>query len=89
VTIPELYRGRGKTFFFADYEGNRKTQSYPEELLAPSVADRAGDLNDLVQSLGAGSVINPFTGAVFTNDTIPTGPCQTCINPVAQALLNY
>jgi Carboxypeptidase regulatory-like domain len=88
VTIPKLYRGRDKTFFFADYEGNRKTQSYPEELLVPSAADRAGNLNDLVQSLGAGSVLNPFTGAAFPNNTIPTGSCQACINPVALALLN-
>ena len=89
VTIPKLYNGRDKTFFFVDYEGNRKTQSYPEELLVPSAADRAGNLNDLVQALGAGPVINPFTGAAFPNNTIPTGSCQACINPVAQALLNY
>jgi len=89
LTIHKLYNGRDKTFFFTDYEGNRKTQSYPEELLVPSAADRAGDLNDLVQSLGAGPVLNPFTGAAFPNNTIPTGSCQACINPVAQALLNY
>jgi hypothetical protein len=89
VTIPRLYKGRDKTFFFLDYEGNRKTQSYPEMLLVPSAADRAGNLNDLVQSLGAGAVLNPFTGAPFPNNTIPTGSCAACINPVAQALLNY
>ncbi len=89
VTIPRLYNGRDKTFFFLDYEGNRKTQSYPEELLVPSAADRAGNLNDLVQGLGAGPVLNPFTGAPFPNNTIPSGSCAACINPVALALLNY
>jgi hypothetical protein len=89
VIIPKLYNGRDKTFFFVDYEGNRKTQSYPEQLLVPSAADRSGNLNDLVAGLGAGPVINPFTGAPFPNNTIPTGSCQACINPVAQALLNY
>jgi hypothetical protein len=89
VTIPRLYNGHDKTFFFLDYEGNRKTQSYPEELLVPSAADRAGDLNDLVQGLGAGPLLNPFTGAAFPNNTIPTGSCAACINPVAQALLSY
>jgi hypothetical protein len=89
VTIPRLYHGRDKTFFFADYEGNRKTQSYPEELLVPSAADRAGNLSDLVQALGNGPLINPFTRAAFADNTIPTGSCQACINPVAQALLNY
>ncbi len=89
VTIPRLYNGRDKTFFFVDYEGNRKTQSYPELLLVPSAADRSGNLNDLVQALGAGPVLNPFTGAAFPNNTIPSGSCSACINPVALALLNY
>ncbi len=89
VTIPRLYHGRDKTFFFVDYEGNRKTQSYPEQLLVPTQAERDGNLNGLVQALGAGPVINPFTGGAFPNNTIPTGTCQACINPVAQALLSY
>ncbi|HTX77154.1 MAG TPA: carboxypeptidase regulatory-like domain-containing protein, partial [Terracidiphilus sp.] len=89
VTIPKLYNGRDKTYFFADYEGNRKTQSDPEELLVPTAAERAGDLSGLVQALGAGPVRNPFTGAPFPNNTIPTGTCPACINPVAVALLNY
>ncbi len=89
MTIPKLYNGRDKTFFFVDYEGNRKTQSYPEQLLVPTAAERGGDLNGLVQGLGLGPVMNPFTGTAFPNNTIPTGSCAACINPVAQALLNY
>ncbi len=90
VTIPKLYNGRDKTYFFADYEGNRKTQSYPEELLVPSAQDWAGNLNDLVQFVNNGNpVINPFTGAAYTNNTIPTGTCQGCINPAALALQSY
>jgi hypothetical protein len=88
VSIPKLYNGRDKTFFFVDYEGNRKTQSDPEELLVPTAAERAGNLNGLVAATGA-PVMNPFTGQPFPNNTIPTGSCQACINPVAQALLNY
>ncbi len=48
MTIPKLYNGRDKTFFFVDYEGNRKTQSYPEQLLVPTAAERDGNLNGLV-----------------------------------------
>ena len=73
VTIPKLYNGKDKTFFFVDYEGNRKTQSYPEQLLVPTAAERNGNLNGLVQGLGLGPVINPFTGTAFPNNTIPTG----------------
>jgi hypothetical protein len=95
VTIPKLYEGRDRTFFFADYEGNRKTQSYPEELLVPSAADWAGNLSDLVQSVGAGAVMDPFTGNPYPNNTIPGAPgnpcgsSMDCINPVAQALEQY
>ena len=88
VTVPKLYRGRDKTFFFVDYEGNRKTQSYPEQLLVPTAAERNGDLSALVAATGT-PVMNPFTGAPFPNNTIPTGSCSYCINPVAQAVLNY
>ncbi len=87
VTIPGLYHGKDKTFFFADYEGNRKTQSYPEQLLVPTAAERNGNLSDLVAASGL-PVMNPFTGTPFPNNTIPTGSCQACINPVAQSLLN-
>ncbi len=89
VTIPKLYQGRDRTFFFIDYEGNRKTQSYPEQLLVPTAAERDGNLSGLVAGLGNGPLLNPFTGTGFPNNTIPTGSCQACINPVAQALLNY
>ena len=87
ITIPGLYRGKDKTFFFLDYEGNRKTQSYPEQLLVPTAAERKGDLNDLVAATGA-PLLNPFTGEPFPNNTIPTGSCPACINPVAQKLLD-
>jgi Carboxypeptidase regulatory-like domain len=87
VTIPKFYNGRDKLFFFFDYEGNRKTQSYPEELLVPTQAERNGNLSDMVAAIGQ-PLINPFTNQPFPNNTIPIGSCQYCINPVAQALLN-
>jgi hypothetical protein len=87
ITIPKLYNGRDKTFFFFDYEGNRKTQSYPQQLLVPTAAERNGDLSDLAAATGL-PVMNPFTGTPFPNNTIPTGSCPGCINPVALSLLN-
>ena len=87
ITIPKLYNGRDKTFFFLDYEGNRKTQSDPEQLLVPTAAERNGNLSDLVAASGS-PLMNPFTGAPFPNNTIPSGACPGCINPVAQNLLN-
>jgi hypothetical protein len=89
VVIPKLYPKKNKTFFFLDYEGNRKSQSYPEQLLVPTEAERNGDLSAMVAGLGNGPVMNPFTNAPFPNNTIPAGNCQACINPVAQNMLNY
>ena len=42
VTIPRLYNGHDKTFFFFDYEGNRRSTSYPEFLLVPTGVAQAG-----------------------------------------------
>jgi hypothetical protein len=95
VIIPKLWDGRKrKTFFFADYEGNRKTTSAPEFLLVPTQAERNGNLNALVSALGSGPVMDPFTGLPYANNTIPGGPgnpcgnAQDCLNPVTQTLLN-
>jgi hypothetical protein len=89
VTIPKLYHGKDKTFFFFDYEGNRRRTSVPEQLLVPTQAERDGNLNAFVAAYGNGPVINPFTGAAYPNNTIPSGACQGCISPVAQKLLHY
>lgn len=91
------WNGRNrKTFFFADYEGNRKTTSAPEMLLVPTQAERDGNLSALAAIPGsAGAVTDPFTGAPYANNTIPGGPgnpCTNsvdCINPVALNVLKY
>jgi hypothetical protein len=84
VVLPRLGGLKNRTFFFVDFEGNRKTQSYPEELLVPTAAERAGNLTDLVSGAGQGAPVNnPFTGTAYPNNTIST------ISPVATALLQY
>ena len=47
VIIPHLYDGQNKTFFFADYEGNRRTTAALQQFLVPTQADRNGDLTDI------------------------------------------
>jgi Carboxypeptidase regulatory-like domain len=89
VTVPKIYRGRDKTFFFLDYEGNRRRTSVPQQLLVPTQAERNGDLRALVAGYAGGPVTNPFTGLPYANNTIPAGVCPGCINPVAQKLLTY
>ncbi|MGB2635966.1 MAG: carboxypeptidase regulatory-like domain-containing protein [Candidatus Acidiferrum sp.] len=92
VIIPRLYNGKDKTFFFFAYEGNRKNVSSPEQLLVPTEAERNGNLSGLAATQGS-PLLDPFTGQAYPNNTIPSGSgcsnSKDCINPVAQALLNY
>ena len=84
VVLPKLYNGRNKTFFFFDYEGNRRRTSQPEQFLVPTDAERAGDLSAL--STPNNVLINPATGNPFPNNTIPTSE----LNASALTLLkNY
>jgi len=85
LSIPKLYDSHGKTFFFVDYEGNRKRTAQPEQFVVPNAAERSGNLSDLL--LPAGGLHNPFSSnpnATFANNTIPTA----LLNSSALTLLN-
>jgi hypothetical protein len=90
VTIPHLYNGKDKTFFFFDYEGNRRETSVPEQYLVPDQAERSGNMTELV---GTGTLMDPFTQTPYANNTIPSGVSCTssadCINPVALNVMKY
>jgi hypothetical protein len=90
VTIPHLYSGRDKTFFFIDYEGNRRRTSVPEQYLVPTQAQRNGDISALPivdpnTGLPTNVLTNPGSGAPFPNNAIP----KSMLNQVSQNLLNY
>jgi hypothetical protein len=80
LTIPHLYNGHNKTFFFVDYEGNRRRTSQAEQYTVPTALDRTGNLSDL--TIPNNTLINPFTRQPYPNNTIPN------ISPFAKALLN-
>lgn len=104
VIIPHLYNGKDKTFFFFDFEANRRSTSNPEFLLVPTAAERAGNLNGLPAGAGVLGVQQPGDGKTSSptlKNPLPAGyacagnpfvnntiPTQ-CINPVATALLNH
>ena len=52
VTIPHLYDGTNHTFFFMDYEGNRRRTAVAQQFLVPTPAERAGDLTRVGNSAG-------------------------------------
>ena len=82
VEIPHLYSGKDRTFFFVDYEGNRRRFTTPEVLSVPTAGMRGGDLT----SLPGGAVIDPGSGAPFPANRIPASR----LNSVAQSLFaNY
>lgn len=89
VTAGHLYNGHDKTFFFADYEGNRRRTATPEQYLVPTLAQRKGDLSGLPlidpQTGQPTNVLtDPANGQPFQNNVIPPGR----LNPVSQTLLN-
>jgi hypothetical protein len=60
LSIPHLYKGKDKTFFFADYEGNRRTTAVAQQFLVPTEAERSGNLSALLDANGnSGPVIDP------------------------------
>jgi Carboxypeptidase regulatory-like domain/TonB dependent receptor len=51
VVLPHIYNGRDKTFFFFDYEGNRRTTAVAQQFLVPTQAERDGDLSGFGSSV--------------------------------------
>jgi hypothetical protein len=87
LSIPHFYNGHDKTFFFFDYEGNRRRTSQAEQYTVPTALERTGNLGELASTFpGAATghpvLTNPFTGQPYPNLTIPN------VSPFATALLN-
>ena len=76
---------RNKTFFFVDYEGNRKPGSALITGVVPSPAMRSGNLGGLTNDgRPDGLPVDPTTGNPFVNNQIPADR----INSVATKFLN-
>ncbi len=89
LVLPKVYDGHNKTFFFVDYEGNRRRTSTPEQYLVPDAAERSGNLNELpIIDPASGNpttvLTDPLSGGPFPNNTIPL----TRLNSSSLALLN-
>ena len=48
VVLPHWYDGRGRTFFFVDYEGYRVRQAQTQTAFVPPTAWRTGDFSSLI-----------------------------------------
>ena len=85
VVLPFLYNGRGKTFFFADYEGNRRSTATLQQFLVPTAADRAGNLGDIC----GGTVNNISATAKAVLSYYPLPNLQTPLSCGSSVSYNY
>jgi hypothetical protein len=83
VIIPHFYNGHDKTFFFADYEGNRRTTALAEQLEVPTLAERNGDLSGF-NTPGQASIpaasISPTAKALLAYIPLPNVSGQSGYN---------
>jgi hypothetical protein len=84
VVIPGMHDGRGKTFFFASYEGQRRKSGAVDVAIVPSPAQRQGNFQ------GLAPIYDPLTTAgttrtAFAGNVIP----QQRIAPAAAFFLQY
>jgi hypothetical protein len=85
VTIPKVYNGKNKTFFFLNWEQYRQTVGATNLSTVPTLPERGGDFRDILTNVQLGT--NPcdgtpvFRGQIFdpaTQQTGPNGlPCRT------------
>jgi hypothetical protein len=78
VVIPHLYDGHDKTFFFADYEGNRRSTAVLQQFVVPTLADRSGNLADIGATNNVPSAqISPTAKALLAFYPLPNVPGAT------------
>ena len=73
ISVPHVYNGKDKSFFYFTYEGTRRPQSFQLSEILPSTSQRAGIL--------AAPARNPCTGAITTD-------FSNCLNPASIKALN-
>ena len=71
VNVPRLYRGADRTFFFFDYEANRRTLSVNEQYIVPTENERNGNLAALGLNNVPATAINPTAKAVLAFVPLP------------------
>jgi hypothetical protein len=82
ITVPKLYHGKNKTFFFMDYEGLQHPNQTLDFDSFPTAALRSGDLSVYLPT----TVKDPLNnGQAFPNNQIPL----TRIAPLSLAAENY
>ncbi|MCU1250185.1 MAG: hypothetical protein JWQ49_3214 [Edaphobacter sp.] len=87
LSIPHLYNGKDKTFFFVDYEGQRLRQGLVVNSTVPTDAQRLGDFS----APGLKTLYDPLTNPrtqISCNGALNV-ICPSRISPQASAVLAY
>src|ERR1700677_4760375 len=82
LSIPHFYNGKDRSFFFFDYEGNRRSTAVAEQFLVPTQAERNGNLSSLCSTCSAIPVasINPTATALLSYYPLPNITGQSNYN---------
>ncbi|MDX2179928.1 MAG: carboxypeptidase-like regulatory domain-containing protein [Bryobacteraceae bacterium] len=93
VRIPKLYDGRNKTFFFFNYDGERRSDAGSLRFATmPTALERAGDFSQTVNSAGARvTIYDPLTYDAATNSRRPFAGNripETRFDPAARYMLS-
>jgi hypothetical protein len=84
VAISHLYNGHNRTFFFADYEGNRRSTATAQQFEVPTIAERNGDLSGFntpgQAPLNPVTNISPTAKALLTYIPLPNVNGQSGFN---------
>jgi hypothetical protein len=101
ITIPHLYNGKDRSFFFVAFEGFRLNQSTNVNSQQPTTKMRSGDFSELLDANGDGNctqtnssgvnpgyycIYDPSTGLKFPGNVIPNFSSR--VNSVSSQLLN-
>lgn len=97
VIIPQLYNGRNRTFFLANYEGYREATPQPLVLAVPALEMRDGDFSKLADAQGRKITIfdpnttffndanNKWDRTPFAGNIVP----KARINPISRKIVGY
>jgi hypothetical protein len=88
VTIPGLYRGKDKTFFFASFEGLRLPRETPLVMSVPSLAMRAGNVVTYLNAPGQNPGDPNVTAPIYNYDGTPLDPTSLPVSATAAATMN-
>ena len=82
LTIPHLYDGRDRTFFFASYEGLRLPRETPFVESVPSLEMRNGNLVNYLAGQGISTIYN-------ADGTPIADPSNVPVSPIAANVIKY